>query len=141
MTTQFYKILHARITYEVLRTEVIVIDFETGNYYTLIHVAKAVWQFIEQGIPLEQIAQFISDHYQRELGAVLVDLQRFIRELVEEGLIEATTSPVVTEATPISFPEGIYDLPQLQRYTDVQSLLLLDPIHEVTEVGWPDKLG
>ena len=29
--------------------------------------------------------------------------------------------------------------PQLSSYTDMQELLLLDPIHEVDESGWPNR--
>ena len=30
-----------------------------------------------------------------------------------------------------------FEAPILQKYTDMQDLLLLDPIHEVDEAGWP----
>ncbi len=33
--------------------------------------------------------------------------------------------------------QGAFAPPRLQRYTDMQDLLLLDPIHDVDEVGWP----
>ena len=133
-----YRIQKSRAVYEVLKTEVIVIDFQTGNYYALIHVAKAVWQLIEQQTPLQRIAQLVAERYQCEFDKVLSDLHFFIGQLLEDGLIELTSDPALTEA--VDFPEGVYDAPRVQKYIDVQNLLLLDPIHEVTEVGWPDKL-
>ena len=30
-----------------------------------------------------------------------------------------------------------FEAPILHKYTDMQDLLLLDPIHEVDEAGWP----
>jgi len=30
-----------------------------------------------------------------------------------------------------------FEKPKLQKFTDMQDLLLLDPIHEVDEAGWP----
>jgi hypothetical protein len=36
--------------------------------------------------------------------------------------------------TPARFVE-----PALNKYTDMQELLLLDPVHEVSEAGWPSK--
>ena len=30
-----------------------------------------------------------------------------------------------------------YVPPQIERFTDMQELLLLDPIHEVDDTGWP----
>jgi hypothetical protein len=32
-----------------------------------------------------------------------------------------------------------FDEPLVERFTDMQNLLLLDPIHEVTEEGWPQQ--
>jgi hypothetical protein len=31
-------------------------------------------------------------------------------------------------------------VPVLNKYTDMQDLLLLDPIHEVDERGWPNSV-
>lgn len=134
-----YRIPQTRVVYEVLSTEVIVVDFTTGNYFALIHVAKQIWQLIEQRASVDQIAHLLSHRYQREKLAVLEDLQQFFKELLENQLIEST-DPVEDQETTLAPSEGWeYDIPKLQKYTDVQSLLLLDPIHEVTEAGWPAK--
>ena len=31
----------------------------------------------------------------------------------------------------------MYGLPALERFTDMEDLLLLDPVHDVEEMGWP----
>jgi hypothetical protein len=36
--------------------------------------------------------------------------------------------------------ESKFEKPGLQKYSDMQDLLLLDPIHEVDEMGWPHAL-
>ena len=38
-------------------------------------------------------------------------------------------------------PQAQYAAPKLSTYTDMQELLLLDPIHEVDESGWPAQAG
>lgn len=140
---KFYTIPKIRVVYEVLSSEVILIDFNTGNYYTLTHVAKQVWQGIEQTMSLEAIAQLLSDRYKKELSVVLSDLEKFFEQLVAAGLIEGSTEiePLFSDVMGIEFDQLGYEAPRLQEYSDVQNLLLLDPIHEVTEAGWPDKLG
>lgn len=141
---QSYRIPRPRIVYEVLNTEVIAIDFNTGTYYALLHAAKQVWQLIEQQIPLNQMAQIISDHYKHEFSEVLADVRQFIEQLLENGLIEladeTSNSPGSINAMQLDSQGWKYDPPKLLTYMDVQDLLLLDPIHEVAEVGWPDKL-
>lgn len=135
---KIYQIQRSRIVYEVLNTEVIVVDFDTGNYYALAHVAKQVWQLIERKTPVGQIARLIAEHYQLAADRVLKDVEQLIEELAVNELIapceENSAEPVQVVSDGLS-----YEAPKLQKYTDVQNLLLLDPIHEVTEVGWPDK--
>ncbi len=134
------RISASRIVYEVLNTEVIAIDFHTGNYYAIVHVAKQIWQLIEQEIPVTEIVRIISNHYQCDPNKVSSDVQQFIDELLEEGLVTACSIEQFTAPPPFPSEGWEYDVPRLQRYTDVQNLLLLDPIHEVTDAGWPEKL-
>ncbi len=135
-----YRIPQPRIVYEVLNNEVIAIDFNTGHYYALAHVAKQVWQLIEQQIPPHQIALLLANHYRREIDLVAGDVEQFFKQLLKEGLIEETDSAPKDLAKGIEESNWDYEPPKLQEYTDVQDLLLLDPIHEVTEMGWPDRL-
>ena len=140
---QCYRIPRPRIVYEVLNTEVISIDFNTGNYYALVHVAKQIWQMIEQSFFFDQIVRLLADHFHLELDTVRLDVAPFIEELLKEGLIEVSESENSCGSADSIFAAAVgweYDVPKLQTYTDVQNLLLLDPIHEVTEGGWPEKL-
>jgi hypothetical protein len=63
----------------------------------------------------------------------------FIDQLVAEALVDAEPAPeagddmtAASAAAPQEFVE-----PLLQKYTDMEEMLLLDPIHEVDEHGWP----
>ncbi len=65
-----------------------------------------------------------------------------IDELVAESLIvPAKDAPVGASSEPLGTagPEAPFVLPVLERYTDMQELLLLDPIHDVDESGWPHR--
>ena len=136
-----YKIPQPRIVYEVLNTEVIAIDFDTGTYYTLLYVAKEIWLLIEQRTSLDQIAELISSHYGQEKSEAMADVQQFIDQLLKAKLIELAeeTSEIPTKNPVQLNSQGWkYESPKLMTYLDVQDLLLLDPIHEATEIGWPD---
>lgn len=135
-----YRIPQPKIVYEVLNTEVIAIDFDTGNYYALVHVAKQIWQLIEQGATPSQIALKLANHYHREVDLVSADVNHFIEQLLRAGLLEKRVEAMGEIPECRMAAHGLdYAAPQMQQYTDVQSLLLLDPIHEVAEVGWPEK--
>ena len=62
----------------------------------------------------------------------------FVGRLVDEGLVRP--APDGHPSTPI--PEaggagGPFTRPTITVYSDMEDLLLLDPIHDVDETGWP----
>ena len=134
-----YSICKSKIIYEVMDTEVIVIDFNTGDYYTLVNVAKQVWQFIEQQASITHIATELSQYHKRDFTETLKDLEEFTNKLLQESLIELSDPKETT--LQLDAHECPYASPTLQKYSDVQNILLLDPIHEVTDAGWPTAIG
>jgi len=68
-------------------------------------------------------------------------------ELQGEGLIsvfeseEFKADPWSGEKTMTRSAGGtlVFDAPVLHSYTDMQDVLLLDPIHDVDETGWPSS--
>lgn len=63
-----------------------------------------------------------------------------VEELVTEGLLVTGEAAAVAPESPPAAPVGErppFVRPILQKYTDMADLLLLDPIHEVDEQGWP----
>lgn len=136
---QAYKIPSSKVVYEVLNTEVIAIDFNTGSYFALLHVAKQIWLLIAEGLPVNQIVQLIASHYRRNPGEIQLDVELFIEDLLKNGLIEAD-EPKLVKNIEVSPGDWAYQPPKVMTYLDVQELLLIDPIHEVAEVGWPNKL-
>ena len=135
-----FQIFDSQVVYEILSSEVIVVDFRTGDYYALLHVAKQVWQLIEKRLSFDRIAKILSEHYKKEIDTISADLQLFFDQLVECGLIEAAVA-AAGEAILSSSDNWEYTPPKLQKYTDIENLLLIDPIHEVSEVGWPSQQG
>ncbi|PIZ04601.1 MAG: hypothetical protein COY58_02290 [Gammaproteobacteria bacterium CG_4_10_14_0_8_um_filter_38_16] len=138
-----YKIRQTKIIYEILQTDVVLIDFDTGDYYNLVHVAKQIWQLIEKQASLEQMVELLAQHYQREQATISDDIKHFIQQLLEnqliEPIIEAKNTLTLSDITEITSHDQHYIPPQLQKYSDVQDLLLIDPIHTVSEAGWPEK--
>jgi hypothetical protein len=69
-----------------------------------------------------------------------------VRNLVEELVAESLIVPLSSAPTPASGktpapvePGTPFVPPVLERYTDMQELLFLDPIHDVDESGWPHR--
>lgn len=137
LVTERYTIQSSKVECDTIDEEVIIIQFDTGNYYTLSGVGACVWQALESSPTFEGILQHIGAHYVTG-ASVAVDVQRFLDDLHAENLIERVTgdAPHPT-ATPAPVERQPYAPPVLERYSDMQALLVLDPIHEVDEQGWP----
>jgi hypothetical protein len=142
-----FRIRKPDILFESFDNEVILINLENGNYYSIQNVAAEIWSLIENGFSESGIIEQIMDRYQDQKKEVVQSIDLFLADLLKDGLIEEIQpknnfdkdqageriSPAPVTASPAFVP------PILDRYTDMQDLLLLDPIHEVGEKGWPIK--
>jgi hypothetical protein len=99
-----------------------------------------VWQSLDKQPTLGELLTRLAAHYETEPHAqVSEEIRAFLDELVKENLVEQGTI-TVGSTPPHVAPSGNrqpYKAPVLERYSDMQALLVLDPIHEVDTQGWP----
>lgn len=118
--------------------EVVVANFVTGVYYSLLGSAAQVWEGLMAGQPLDRVAREVAAVAGLDEGAFVAASDRLVADLLAEGLIQPEAAPATGAWSPVPAPPGeSYALPVLERFTDMQDLLLLDPIHDVEEMGWP----
>jgi len=134
------------VVHELLDGEVVLINMDTGSYYSLQGVGADAWTLIETGAATtDEIIGEISGRYDGNHLEVDQAVVHLIEELRQEGLIVADgTGAVKPVASPVRLSEKggakrKFAAPTLQKYTDMQELLLLDPIHEVDDTGWPNR--
>lgn len=137
----YYGINEPRIVHEFMDNEVIAIDFDTGSYFSLPDVAAYVWNQLANGVEDRAIIELLAGQFELDDGIIAKDVGEFIAALAQNQLVAEQASPIskseVVEEPVI--PQN-YGKPELQKFSDMEQLLLLDPIHEVDEVaGWPLK--
>jgi hypothetical protein len=127
--------------HETIEGEVILIDLDTGTYYSLRESGAVVWQGIQDGAETAHIVDTLTSSYEGsadEIGSAVADL---LEELTQEGLIEPVdgdTSAAETRVLSVPVPgRPPFRAPVLEKHTDMQDLILLDPVHEVDARGWP----
>lgn len=133
------------VIHETIDYEVVIIEFESGNYYSLDKAGADVWGFIESGATVGEIIERIVNRYQGIGAEMEYSVNQLIVKLQQEGLIvpDAGGGPEFNQdhADRVeSVPETerpTFEAPVLHKYTDMQDLIMLDPIHEVDEEGWP----
>ena len=125
------------ILHETVEDETIIVDLGSGSYYHLTGTGAFAWRLIEVGAGVPTIVGELAAHYDVPRETIGRDLDVFLSELVEEGLIveDSPTDEVLADLP--TAPALAYEAPALVKHTDMQELLLLDPIHDVDETGWP----
>src|SRR5262245_26357185 len=100
-----------------------------------------IWAWIEAGVPDQMIEQRLAEQFECADGAMPASVREFLSALLEEGLVEATGQATSASNGAPAATNGAarrpFAPPRLERHTDMQDLLVLDPIHDVGETGWP----
>ena len=140
MTARF-RVNSPNVIHETIEGEVILIDLKTGTYYSLREAGAAIWQAIEQGAGEDEIEAELGLRYETSADQIRDAVRRLLDELEREGLVRAEEGeadrpvrPTVSDNGSVRLP---FEAPTLEKHTDMQDLILLDPVHEVGAEGWP----
>jgi hypothetical protein len=126
---------------ETIDGEAVVINLERGVYFSIRGTGLAIWTDLLAGMEIDDVAKRLAGTYGSAGPSVAADARRFLDRLVEEGLIRERAAAVATPPAAAAIAAGgAYEPPTLEKYTDMEALLLLDPIHDVDEAGWPNRL-
>ena len=141
-----FKVNTPNVIFEIYDSEIVLINLDNGNYYSIAETAAEIFDFIQQGRSKDEIINKIINKYEGDIAEIVSSIDTFLEDLLKDDLIiqeeknignvpfqneETTTWDSEQEKSP-------FKSPVLSRYTDMQDLLLLDPIHEVDETGWPN---
>lgn len=134
------------VVFENYEDEIVLINLDNGNYYSTADEAAAILGLVEKGLTQDEILHEILQKYQGSIENIRSAINQFIERLQQEGLITSTEKTIVdnnrkdNEETQLilNSPKPEFAMPVLNRYTDMQDLILLDPVHEVDESGWPN---
>jgi hypothetical protein len=128
---------------QTIDNETIIINFQNGAYYSTADTGSVIWEQIASGASVDQIVSLFTRHGADQHTTIEQAVRDFVADLERESLIVALERPpaAVDPAEPAGLSGGRegYQSPVLERFTDMQDLLLLDPIHDVDEQGWPTR--
>ncbi len=145
---------HPRIALESINGETIIIDFETGLYYSARNEAYIIIELMLSGLSLQEIMDTCVQYSKLDAELVFPLVEGYIAALLEaEIIVPAAEATQVTDLTETSatkeqdasllnhaiWTTGTFNAPVLESFKDMQELLLMDPIHDTTPKGWPEK--
>lgn len=142
MNNQRFRVNTPMVTHETIDGEAVIINLDSGNYYSLVDVGSFIWGLIEQGASTSELQNLVSQTYQGDASDIDQGVEDLLAQLQQESLIvpvDGAESFDQTQALPShnGHEKPLFSPPSLNKYSDMQELLLLDPIHDVDEAGWP----
>lgn len=132
-----YTVNEEKMFFDIADGQAVVINFVTGIYYGFTPLGSAVIEALVNGASEQTVLKALQarPNCPKDMEQ---DLHGFIGELTEKEILTGDGSgsgeePVFEDS---AFEEGF--LLALQEFSDVQELLLADPVHEVdVDMGWP----
>lgn len=133
-----YRINSPAVAHEVIEGEVVIIHFDTGNYYGMRGSAVEMWSLLSHGASLGEVHDALLRRFESDSATIEHAITEFSAQILAENLVIETDKPgALPEASSDCAVKKPFDPPIVEIYSDMQDLLLLDPIHEVDEAGWP----
>jgi hypothetical protein len=129
-----------QVIHETIDHEVVIINLGTGTYYSLEGTGEQIWALLDQGAAIESVAEVLLSRYDADPSELVTSIETFVDELRSESLVVPDERPAAQDgAGPgANGPKVPFEPPRLERFTEMQHLIALDPIHEVDEgQGWP----
>ena len=137
-----YQVDRTRIIFEQFEDETVLVNTETGYYYSLSNSGSEILRLLEDGHSSADLPKILfgsneEDNQRRTM------VERFVGRLIEESIIRVRASDYpdkVGKPDGAALFSGDFAPPVLERFDDVRDLLLIDPIHQVDQdYGWPKR--
>ncbi|HJT45194.1 MAG TPA: PqqD family protein [Chthoniobacterales bacterium] len=126
-----FRVNSPKVIHQIFETEVVVVNLETGVYYSLRESGIDIWRGLVAGLGEQEI---VSNLKPMDGGSAV---HNFVQALASEDLIvENENAAGTVDEVNIDRP---FREPIMEKFTDMQEMLLIDPIHELDESGWPRK--
>jgi Coenzyme PQQ synthesis protein D (PqqD) len=135
-----YRINSPQVINETIDGEAIMINLATGSYYSLDRVGGDVWTLLEASLPVDDIVAQLGRRYDAGEDDIRRGVDDLLQRLAGEELVVPCDDgePVrTTSSEPVAAERLPFHAPRLEKFTDMQDLILLDPVHEVDSRGWP----
>lgn len=136
-----YKINESRVISETLEGETIIINLDTGNYYSINTTGAIIWNQIQSNNGTQNILEYFLNHYDVNTDVITKSITEIISSLLKDNLIlESESSSIQNIKEEIkNISKEPFLAPKIEKYDDMKEMLLADPIHDVSEKdGWPN---
>jgi hypothetical protein len=141
-TTDRFRVNSPDVAWESFDGEVVIVNLQSGHYFSARSTGALIWRALASGASRAEVDALVISAFEGDAADIERSVRDFVDMLLErsliaplaEGELPAAGSPA--DATP-AIARSAFAAPVLDTYADMQDILLLDPIHEVDDTGWP----
>ncbi len=140
-----YKVGGSGIIHEVVDGEVIIIDIDTGAYYSLEGAGGRIWEDLSASATVGETVSDLLAHFDATAEEAEDAVHKLVLNLMENGLLveaDSNGTPRAAKNPPMATSgdkRPRLGSCELNKYTDMAEMLAIDPIHQVEETGWPNR--
>jgi Coenzyme PQQ synthesis protein D (PqqD) len=135
-----YRVNSPQVISETVGGETIIVNLARGHYFSLQGTAVEVWQGLERGEAAETIVLELEQRYEAADGEIDTAVKKLLEDFLAAELVVAEGNGTGSVAPAFSQDVGErvpFVPPSFTTFTDMQDIILLDPVHEVDTRGWP----
>jgi hypothetical protein len=130
---QNYQVNSPDVVAEVVDGEAVIVNLRNGNYYSLDGVGAQIWALLAEQRSVDQVVATIQRDYAGDVAEIEQCIVRLVEELRSEQLlvlVDGASAPnMPTSAAQADGMHPAFAPPMLNKYTDMEDLLLVDPVH------------
>jgi hypothetical protein len=141
MDVRRFEINAPAVIAETIDGEVMVMNLQAGIYYSVTAEGARIWPGLVAGAPVDALEAGVLRVTDAPGDRVAADLAVFVQRLLEESLVRprSGTAALPDALPPFAEPRGPYQGFGFERFDDMRAMLVIDPVHEVGEFGWPQR--
>jgi Coenzyme PQQ synthesis protein D (PqqD) len=116
------------IASKIMDGEAILINLQSGAYYSLRHAGAVVWQALRGHRTRDEVLQVVAVYYGEHPAHMESDISELLGRLQEENLVRVSEHDRAVDAEEALLPaSATYQKPSFEKFSDMADLLALDP--------------
>jgi len=140
MPVTLLQLPHDDIVFENYEDEMVLLNLPQGVYFTLDRTSADCLLWLLSASSAAAALEAVRERHAGDAHEIASGLAQLVEQLTGAGLALARADGepgLALDIGPAS-PGSRYAPPRLERYDDIEDILKFDPVHEVTDTGWPN---
>lgn len=132
-----YQFRTNQVALERIEGELIIISMDTGKYFSASGPAADILFLVAAGKSIDEIRADLENVFAEAIDQE--DIERIVNFALQESLLEpySDNQSVISVEVPNDYTRTKWTTPDVLEFSDLQDLILVDPVHDASLEGWP----